>query len=121
MAQTKYTNGSGVAEIWTNTKNYITAQLLGFVDLISPQTISGAKTFTSTPAVKKDSAGDLLYLIDDTINTSNEDENGFPLTGHTNSLKIRGHDGNMLPCMLTGQVFTNGNSAFSSDAQSVQL
>ena len=29
MAQTKYTNSSGVAEIWANTKNYIASQLLG--------------------------------------------------------------------------------------------
>ena len=29
MAQQKYTDGSGVAEIWANTKNYIAAQLLG--------------------------------------------------------------------------------------------
>lgn len=29
MAQTKYTDGSGVAEIWTNIKNYIASQLLG--------------------------------------------------------------------------------------------
>ena len=28
MAQTKYTDGSGVAEIWANIKNYVTAQLL---------------------------------------------------------------------------------------------
>lgn len=29
MTQTKYTDGSGVSEIWANTKNYIAAQLLG--------------------------------------------------------------------------------------------
>ena len=29
MAQKKYTDGSGVSEIWANTKNYIAAQLLG--------------------------------------------------------------------------------------------
>lgn len=29
MAQQKYTDGSGVAEIWANIKNYVTAQLLG--------------------------------------------------------------------------------------------
>ena len=28
MAQQKYTNGSGVAEIWANTKNYVASQLL---------------------------------------------------------------------------------------------
>ena len=128
---TKYVNNNGVSEMWLNIKNWVTSQLLGysqtghthtksqitdldlsnFVDKTSNQTISGPKTFTSVPSVKKDSAGDLLYLIDDTINTSNEDENGLPLTGHTNSLKIRGHDNNMIPCMLTGQVFTNGDTS----------
>ena len=29
MSKQKYTDGSGVAEIWANTKNYIAAQLLG--------------------------------------------------------------------------------------------
>lgn len=29
MAQKKYTDGSGVSEIWANIKNYIAAQLLG--------------------------------------------------------------------------------------------
>ena len=33
MAQKKYTDGSGVAEIWANIKNYITAQLLGKSDV----------------------------------------------------------------------------------------
>ena len=33
MAQQKYTDGSGVAEIWANTKNYIAAQLLGKSDV----------------------------------------------------------------------------------------
>ena len=33
MAQKKYTDGSGVSEIWTNTKNYIAAQLLGKSDV----------------------------------------------------------------------------------------
>ena len=30
MAQKKYTDGSGVAEIWANIKNYIASQLLGY-------------------------------------------------------------------------------------------
>lgn len=33
MAQKKYTDGSGVAEIWANIKNYIAAQLLGKSDV----------------------------------------------------------------------------------------
>ena len=40
MAQKKYTDGSGVSEIWTNTKNYITAQLLGKSDVGHTHTMS---------------------------------------------------------------------------------
>ena len=85
-----------------------------FVDKTSNQTIDGVKTFSKNITVKDNAnttGKDLLYLIDDTIKQSNEDENGFPLTGHTNSLKIRGHDNNMISCMLTGQVFTNGDTS----------
>lgn len=111
MAQKKYTDGSGVSEIWLNIKNYVYSQLLSFVDLTSTQTISGLKTFTSTPVVKKNSAGDLLLLRDSSINSSNEDSNGLPLSGHTNALKILANSNNIIPCMLTGQLFTNGNTS----------
>lgn len=40
MAQKKYTDGSGVSEIWTNTKNYISAQLLGKSDVGHTHTMS---------------------------------------------------------------------------------
>ena len=30
MSTSKYVNDSGVSEMWTNTKNYISAQLLGY-------------------------------------------------------------------------------------------
>lgn len=40
MAQKKYTNGSGVAEIWANTKNYIASQLLGKSDVGHTHTMS---------------------------------------------------------------------------------
>lgn len=33
MAQQKYTDGSGVAEIWANTKNYVASQLLSKSDV----------------------------------------------------------------------------------------
>ena len=33
MSQQKYTDGSGVAEIWANTKNYVASQLLGKSDV----------------------------------------------------------------------------------------
>ena len=102
---------SKASAIHTHTKSEITDFPTNYVTTDTTQTISGAKTFTSTPTVKKDSAGDLLYLIDDTINTSNEDENGLPLTGHTNALKIRGRVTSVLPCMLTGAVYTSGDTS----------
>ena len=40
MAQKKYTDGSGVGEIWANTKNYIAAQLLGKSDVGHTHTMS---------------------------------------------------------------------------------
>lgn len=40
MAQKKYTDGSGVSEIWANTKNYIAAQLLGKSDVGHTHTMS---------------------------------------------------------------------------------
>lgn len=33
MAQKKYTDGSGVGEIWLNVKNYVYSQLLGKSDV----------------------------------------------------------------------------------------
>lgn len=40
MAQQKYTDGSGVAEIWANTKNYIAAQLLSKSDVGHTHSVS---------------------------------------------------------------------------------
>ena len=34
MAQKKYTDGSGVSEIWLNIKNYVYSQLLGKQDTL---------------------------------------------------------------------------------------
>ena len=34
MAQKKYTDGSGVSEIWLNVKNYVYSQLLGKQDTL---------------------------------------------------------------------------------------
>lgn len=33
MSTSKYLNGTGLSEAWTNTKNYISAQLLGKSDV----------------------------------------------------------------------------------------
>ena len=40
MAQKKYTDGSGVSEIWVNTKNYIAAQLLSKSDVGHTHSVS---------------------------------------------------------------------------------
>lgn len=40
MAQKKYTDGSGVAEIWLNVKNYMYSQLLGKSDVGHTHTMS---------------------------------------------------------------------------------
>ena len=37
---TKYVNDNGVSEMWTNTKNYISAQLLGKSDVGHTHTMS---------------------------------------------------------------------------------
>ena len=89
----------------------LTHNVSEFVDVSSNQTIGGVKAFSKALTVKTDIAGDVLSLIDNSINASNEDENGFPLTGHTNSIKFRGYIGNIIPCMLTGQVFTSGDTS----------
>lgn len=53
MVQKKYTNGSGVAEIWANIKNYIAAQLLSFI----PK--SGGSVITGSSLGKTDDTGSL--------------------------------------------------------------
>lgn len=40
MAQKKYTDGSGVSEIWLNVKNYVYSQLLGKSDVGHTHTMS---------------------------------------------------------------------------------
>ena len=47
MAQTKYTDGSGVAEIWLNIKNYVYSQLLGKADASHTHTKSQITDFPS--------------------------------------------------------------------------
>ena len=40
MAQKKYTDGSGVSEMWLNIKNYVYSQLLGKSDVGHTHTMS---------------------------------------------------------------------------------
>ena len=85
MAQQKYTNGSGVAEIWANIKNYITAQLLGKQEtLISGSNIktvnnqsllgSGNVTFTP-PTFTYDSSTETLTVSNAIATVFNYDSN----------------------------------------------
>jgi len=72
MAQTKYTDGSGVAEIWANIKNYVASQLLSKQDtLVSGSNIktvnnqsllgSGNVSFTP-PTFSYDSSTETLEI-----------------------------------------------------------
>ena len=58
MAQTKYTDGSGVSEIWLNIKNYVYSQLLGKQDTlvsgtniktVNNQSLLGSGNISFTP------------------------------------------------------------------------
>ena len=58
MSKQKYTDGSGVAEIWANIKNYVTAQLLGKqetlvsgtnIKTVNNQSLLGSGNVTFTP------------------------------------------------------------------------
>ena len=51
MAQTKYTDGSGVAEIWANIKNYVYSQLLGKADASHTHTKSQITDFPTLSTV----------------------------------------------------------------------
>ena len=88
----------------------LTHNVSEFVNLSSDQTVGGIKTFSNGLFASKSGDGDLALLEDSSINSSNEDENGMPLTGHTNVLKIKGSQYNVIPCALTGALFTSGNT-----------
>ena len=95
--------------------NGVTTQLdihdANAVDLNSNQTVAGVKTFSNGLSASLNTHGDIATLTDLSINSTNEDANGMPLTGHTNSVKIKGSQFNVVPCMLTGQLFTNGDTS----------
>ena len=52
MAQTKYTDGSGVSEIWLNIKNYVYSQLLGKQDTLGITPAHAGTTPTNAPSPK---------------------------------------------------------------------
>ena len=85
IPESKYVNGSGVAEMWTNTKNYIASQLLGKQDtLVSGTNIktvnnqsllgSGNVTFTP-PTFTYDSSTETLTVSNTTATVFNYDSN----------------------------------------------
>ena len=51
MAQTKYTDGSGVSEMWLNIKNWVTSQLLGYSQTGHTHTKSEITDFPSLATV----------------------------------------------------------------------
>ena len=84
-AITKYLNGTGLSEVWTNTKNYIASQLLGKQDtLVSGTNIktvnnqsllgSGNVTFTP-PTFTYDSSTETLTVSNTTATVFNYDSN----------------------------------------------
>lgn len=76
MAQQKYTDGSGVAEIWANIKNYVTAQLLGKSNTGHTHVKSEITDFPTIPTKTSDLTNDSGFL------TSHQDLSGYvPLSG----------------------------------------
>jgi hypothetical protein len=71
MSQQKYTDGSGVAEIWANIKNYITAQLLGKSDTGHTHTKSEITDLPTIPTKTSDLTNDSGFL------TSHQDLSGY--------------------------------------------
>ena len=71
MSQQKYTDGSGVAEIWANIKNYISAQLLGKSNVGHTHTKSEITDFPTIPTKTSDLTNDSGFL------TSHQDLSGY--------------------------------------------
>ncbi len=85
MSTSKYLNGTGLSEAWTNTKNYIASKLLGKQDtLVSGTNIktvnnqsllgSGNVTFTP-PTFAYDSSTETLTVSNTTATVYNYDSN----------------------------------------------
>ena len=75
MAQQKYTNGSGVAEIWANTKNYVASQLLNYytkeeVYTLISNIVSVSVQEVHTMEVLSDDISASIRVIEDDTDTS---------------------------------------------------
>ena len=70
-AITKYLNDTGLSEVWTNTKNYITAQLLGKSNTGHTHTKSEITDFPTIPSKTSDLTNDSGFL------TSHQDLSGY--------------------------------------------
>lgn len=75
MSQQKYTNGSGVAEIWANTKNYVASQLLNYytkeeVYTLISNIVSVSVQEVHTMEVLSDDISASIRVIEDDTDTS---------------------------------------------------
>ena len=84
-AITKYLNGTGLSEVWTNTKNYIASQLLGKQDTlvsgtniktVNNQSLLGSGNISFTPPTfTYDSSTETLTVSNTTATVFNYDSN----------------------------------------------
>ena len=89
MSTSKYLNGSGLSEAWTNTKNYIASQLLGKQDTlvsgtniktVNNQSLLGSGNVSFTPPIfTYDSSTETLSVSNTTATVFNYDANSETL------------------------------------------
>ena len=75
MSQQKYTDGSGVAEIWANTKNYVASQLLSYytkeeIDTLISNIVGVGAQEVYTMEVLSDDVSASIRVIEDDTDTS---------------------------------------------------
>ena len=75
MPESKYVNGSGVAEIWANTKNYVASQLLSYytkeeVDTLISNIVGVSVQEVYTMGVLSDDVSTSIRVIEDDTDTS---------------------------------------------------
>lgn len=103
-------NGTNVQTFTANASTNATANIQ-CVDLSTAQTVAGNKTFSNGLFASLDTQGDLVTLTDLSLNSTNEDANGMPLTNHVNSIRIKGAQANVLPLMTVTQVSAIGDTS----------
>ena len=89
MSTSKYLNGNGLSEVWTNTKNYIVSQLLGKqntlisgtnIKTVNNQSLLGSGNVSFTPPTfAYDSSTETLSVSNTTATVFNYDANSETL------------------------------------------